>query len=276
MSAAPKVVGELELAFFFQTNEPIPARPLLTFIAEVERIALSKRFFGPSAIVEVTEIITGTKLVRLTVNQKIQKQSLHVSMGALLVSAAGLGLNIADRLQKPTGKLAEAAAEMCVENGVVECVVTTSEGQIRVTRDQMPAIKTLKDRRERTAENEAIRQERRSRFTDEMARAPILEPSLEERPVLAAERLSELPQRRDGRVYTVVGFLNPPGSGRRISSKTDGEFRTQSGKLYATRGVDWTMVRSGDEPLVIRARIAGEQDGYTVLDVLDVFEPEEP
>jgi hypothetical protein len=46
MSAAPKTVELNELAFFFQTNEPIPARPLLDFLYEVERIARTRRYLG--------------------------------------------------------------------------------------------------------------------------------------------------------------------------------------------------------------------------------------
>lgn len=71
MSGPFEHVGEHELAFFFQTNEPIPARPLLNFLYEVERIALTQRHLGPSAVVEITEVRTGTKSVRLTFNRKL-------------------------------------------------------------------------------------------------------------------------------------------------------------------------------------------------------------
>src|SRR4051794_34878890 len=79
-------IGENELAFFFQTNEPIPARPLLDFLYEVERIALTQRHLGPSAIVEITEVRTGTKAARLTFNQKL-------GVGALAVAVAQLGMD---------------------------------------------------------------------------------------------------------------------------------------------------------------------------------------
>ena len=106
MSTPPEVVGENELAFFFQTNEPIPARPLLAFIWEVERIALTRRYFGPSVLVEITEIQTGTKLVRLTLNQKVGIATAIGTTVMAAVAVAEFGLHIADRIQQPKGRLA--------------------------------------------------------------------------------------------------------------------------------------------------------------------------
>src|SRR3569832_1544434 len=105
MSAPPQRVADNELAFFFQTNEPVPARPLLVFLGEIERIAKSQRHLGPGTLVEITEIVTGTKLVRITFGDR-------VSLAALAVAVITLGNDLADRFTQPRGRLPESVAEM--------------------------------------------------------------------------------------------------------------------------------------------------------------------
>jgi hypothetical protein len=276
VSAPPDVVGENELAFFFQTNEPVPARPLLIFIAEVERIALTKRHLGPSAIVEVTEIRTGTKLVRLTFDQKIKAGTLGVAVGGLVVAVAHLGLDIADRIQQPHGRLAESVAEMCLDNGVVECVVTTREGKIRISRDDVAATMTVEAKRTGQFVGRTPNLKSYPLDVDGAVSASEMASAVPDPHLYEAERVAELPRQKDGRLYTVLGYLSPPGTTGNAVRRSEGQFRTQSGKTYVARGVDWDRVPRGSDPVVIRARVAGEVGGHTVLNVFDVFEPEEP
>lgn len=271
-------VGENELAFFFQTNEPIPARPLLNFLYEVERIALTQRHLGPSAVVEITEVRTGTKSVRLTFNQKLAAAGIALAAGTLGVEVTRLGLDIADRLQhQPRGRLAESVAEMCLDHGVVESIISTHDQQIHIPRDEMPALRALEARR-----SGAPILERGSRpsfplqVDDAVSKSEI---EAVRSPDLIAQRgeiLADVSRPRDHRIYTIVGTLTAPNSEQNEVPLSRGQFRSQSGKIYVALGVDWDRVPHGQDSVVIRARIDGRDGEYTVLNVMDVFQPEEP
>ena len=280
MSGPLATVGDNELAFFFQTNEPIPARPLLNFIYEVERITLTRRFFGPSGLVEVTEVRTGTKLVRLTFNQKVAAASLTVAAVGVAATVGQLGLNIADRIKQPAGRLAETVAEMCLDNGVAECVITTPEMQIKVGRDELPAIETVLQKRAGIAGPKRLMPSSESRQGEKAvgsANIQELHALPDEQLMVQDELRAELVRRRDGRVYTVVGYLRPPSADGNTVPNLDWEFRTESGKTYIARGIDPGRVgRAAQGLMVIRAEIIGRDEGFTVLSVKDVFEPEEP
>lgn len=277
MSGPFKDVGEHELAFFFQTNEPIPARPLLNFLYEVERIALTQRHLGASAVVEITEVRTGTKSVRLTFNQKMAVVVAAAAAGTFAVEVARLGLDIADRLQRPNGRLAMAAAEMCIDHGVVESVISTHSEQIRIPRDEMPAVKALEVKRSGLSYRQSPS---RSPFPLQVDDA-ISKTEVEAVPspdfiVQRGEILADSSRPRDGRVYTVVGILNPPGMPGNVVPRSRGQFRAQSGKIYVVRGVDWDRAPRSNELVVIRAEMDSRDGEYVVLNVIDVFEPQEP
>ena len=280
MSAAPSVVSDDELAFFFQTNEPIPARPLLAFIWEVERIALTRRYFGPDALVEITEIKTGTKLVRLSINQKIGIATAAGTLATAAVAVAEFGLHIADRVQRPTGRLAETVAEMCLENGVAECVITTSDAQISIGRDHIPAIETVKNKRESNGLRKLAPDVQRHplRPDDSVSATRVEEVRLDEPVELTQDLRAEVLRPRDGRIYTMLGTLRRPGDDENVVPPQEWEFLSQSGKPYIARGVDASRIRRRGEGLVvIRAEIVGREDnGIIILDIKDVFEPEEP
>lgn len=133
MSAMPNDLAANELAFFFQTNEQVPAPALLNFIYEVDRIARTKRHLGPDAFVEILEVRTGTKLVKLSIEAKL-------AAGALVVALAALANDISLRIQQSSGRLAQSVAQMCIENGVVECEIRTSDTHIKITRDEIRAV----------------------------------------------------------------------------------------------------------------------------------------
>ena len=273
MSAPPKTVGQYELAFFFQTNEPIPARPLLNFLYEVERIARTRRHLGPSAVVEISEIQTGTKLVRLTFDRKL-------ALATLAVAVVALGNDLIDRMQQRSGRLAESIAEMCLDHGVAECVVTTPEVHVRITRDQLPAITTVQERRD-------FREAPRMDMPDaESVRAPsAVGSAATEHAQLGAEELVrplddlryDQLSRLDGRIYTIIGKLQPPGSaGHRVPARY-WQFDSLSGRTYIASGINPERARiPRTATVVIRAEIVGDEAGITVLNVRDVFETEEP
>lgn len=135
MSFPPAIVPENELVIFLQTNEPVPYRPLFAFLAAVESLARRPDHFGALAVMEVLEIKTGTKLIKV-----------NLEVAGFLVSLASFGLALAGELKRPSGELPESAAALCVGHGVVECNVTTSRGQIRILRDEIPAIRLLESR----------------------------------------------------------------------------------------------------------------------------------
>ena len=270
MSAPPENVGERELAFFFQTNEPIPARPLLNFLYEVDRIARTRGHLGPAAVVEITEVRTGTKLVRFTFDRK-------VALAALAVAVIALGHDLSARIQQPTGRLAESVAEMCLDHGVAECVISTSEGQVRITRDQMPAIARLREKRERVDRIGQAFGDDSDRWVSGLADSapPAVEKDLLERP---AEDL-RLGERAgaDGRVYTIVGKLQPPSSARAKVPVQNWQFDALSGKTYIARGINADRIRiPATATVVLRAEVGGVEAGFTVLNVKDVFLPEDP
>lgn len=276
MSAPPKIVEANELAFFLQTNEPIPARALLDFVGEIEKLARSRRHLGPDAMVEIVEVITGTKLIRMTFDRKVAVAGLGVGMASLAVAVLALGNDVAGRIQQPSGRLPESVARMCLDNGVVECVITTSEGQVMIGRDAIPAVTRLRDRRDADAlEN----------FGDELATSPATPRARPSKPDELADHaeparlraledvVEALPRRaRDGRIYTLVGSLLPPIGGAR-----EWRFTSQSGTLYLAQGVNTERSTTlTADPVVVRAEVVGHKRDVTVLNVLDVFEPEEP
>lgn len=276
MSAPPKIVEVNELAFFLQTNEPVPARALLDFIGELERLARSKRHLGPDALVEIVEVITGTKLVRMTFDRKVAVAGVGVGAASLAVAVLALANDVAGRIQQPSGRLSESVARMCVDNGVVECVITTSEGQIMIGRDAIPAVTRLRERRDAAAIDDFGEEMKVAGATarprpakpDKLAVLP--EPVLSR--VLEDAIQAEPGRVRDRRIYTLVGNLQPPDAGAR-----EWRFTGQSGTLYLAQGVN--PERSAaltTDPVVIRAEVIGRESGITVLNVLDVFEPEEP
>lgn len=276
MSGPFKNVGENELAFFFQTNEPIPARPLLNFLAEVERIALSKRYLGPDVIVEITEIKTGTKSVRLTFNQKMLVAGAAIAAGALAVDVARLGLEIADRLQHSTGRLAESVAEMCSDHGVVESTVSTHNEQIRIPRDEMPALAALDMKRSAPVARDFPTRPSALQVDEAISSSEIEAVHSPDFIAQRGEILAGLGRPRDKRIYTIVGILGEPGAPGNVVPRSTGQFRTQSGKTYIARGVDWDHAPHGDDPVVIRAQIDGRDGEFTALNVMDVFKSEEP
>lgn len=267
MSAPPKLADANEIAFFLQTNEPVPARALLDFIGEIEKLARSRRHLGPDAMVEIVEVITGTKLVRMTFDRKL-------AMTGLAVAVLALANDVAGRIQEPTGRLPQTVARMCVDNGVVECVITTSEGQIMIGRDAIPAVAQLRDRREAAAIADAEAGAAQAVPRERAAKPETLEGPSEPGRLRALDDIvaAGLGRVSDGRVYTLVGSLQQPDGGAR-----EWRFTSQAGKLYIARGVN--PERSATlktDPVVIRADVVGQNGGLTVLNVLDVFEPEEP
>lgn len=103
-------------------------------------------------MVEIVEVITGTKLVRMTFDRKVAVAGLGVGVASLAVAVLALGADVAGRIQQqPSGRPPESVARMFVDNGVVRCVITTSEGQIMIGRDAMPAVTRLRDRRNAVA-----------------------------------------------------------------------------------------------------------------------------
>jgi len=139
MSTAPERVAESELAIFLQTNEPVPFRPLFEFLKEVEMLARRPYHLGGGAVMEVLAVQTGTKLITITFSDVM-------AVASFALAAASFRNDLANNIKQPTGNLAENAAAMCALNGVVEYVVTTSEGPIRISRDEMPAYETFKSR----------------------------------------------------------------------------------------------------------------------------------
>ncbi|HYG28708.1 MAG TPA: hypothetical protein VD887_00680 [Allosphingosinicella sp.] len=263
MSAAPETVEGNELAFFFQTNEPIPAKPLLDFLYEVERIARSRRYLGSDAVVEIVEVITGTKLVRLSFGKKIAFAGAAFAGASAAAAVAQLGIDLAGRMQQPTGRLAESLARMCLDHGVAECVITTQEGRVQISRDEIQAVAMLRDRRN-------------ARETVRVVPTPRAKPALADEPLLARriEEIREAVPRgaSDGRIYTLVGQLLPPKAGSR-----DWHFRSQSGTVYIARGLRPERANlPPDNTVVIRAETWGRDRDFTVLNVVDVFEPEDP
>jgi hypothetical protein len=278
MSGPFEDVGEHELAFFFQTNEPIPARPLLNFLYEVERIALTQRHLGPSAVVEITEVRTGTKSVRLTFNQTLLAAGVAIAAGTLAVEVARLGLDIADRLQQqPRGRLAESVAEMCLDYGVVESTISTHYEQIRIPRNDMPALRALEEKRSGAPTRQsASRPPFPLQIDNAVSKTEMEAVRSSDFVAQRGEILAEVSRARDGRVYTVVGSLSAPGMAGNVVPRSRGQFRTQSGKTYIVRGLDWDRAPRKDEPVVIRAEIDGRDGEFVVLNVKDVFEPQEP
>lgn len=277
MSGPFKDVGEHELAFFFQTNEPIPARPLLNFLYEVERIALTHRHLGPSAVVEITEVRTGTKSVRLTFNQKLAGVVAAAAAGTFAVEVMRLGLDIADRLQQPRGRLVEAVAEMCLDHGVIEFTITTHNQQILIPRDEMPALKTLEAKRSGASNPESLNQPPFSlQVDDAVSKTEIEAVQSPDFTTQRGEILADFSRPRDSRIYTVVGTLSAPGTTGNVVPRSRGQFRTQSGRTYVVHGLDWDRVPRQDAPVVIRAEIDGLDGEYVVLNVKDVFEAQEP
>lgn len=139
MSSAPSKVGQAKLAIFLQTNEPVPFQPLFEFLKEIELLARQPHHLGPVAMMEVLEVQTGTKLIKLTFDRT-------VALTSLAVAIVALGNDIASGMKQPSGGIAESAASLCAHHGVVECVVTTSEGQIHILRDEMPAVNALENK----------------------------------------------------------------------------------------------------------------------------------
>lgn len=164
MSKAIEVAADNELAFFFETSTdaPMPAAPLLFFISEVERIAKTKRHFGPDAIVELLEVRTGSKSVRLSINQKIAIAGVAATALVGLPTAAQVSIDIHERLVRGNGRLATCVAEMSVDHGVI-AVTSTGGATCRViTRDDMPAVKKVLHQRM----SEAFGQQKRSRIRE--------------------------------------------------------------------------------------------------------------
>ncbi len=260
MSAPPERTAPNELVFFFETNEPVPARPLLDFISEVDRIARSGRHLGPDAVVEITEILTGTKLIRLTFDRRI-------ALAGLAVAVTALGNDLVDRIQSPKGRLAESVARMCLDNGVARCVVATPEGSVWISRDDIPAVTRLTENRARTetrrSEDEAGEEALAFRAGDRLRAVPLDEARLVE----DARALGD----RSDRVYTLVGTLTPPESGGDRWS-----FVTQSGRKYAAVGVNPARSSISTAPVVLRASLMGRGGNGTLLNVADVFELDEP
>ena len=263
MSAAPETVEGNELVFFFQTNEPIPARPLLDFLYEVERIARLRRHLGPDAVVEISEVITGTKLVRLSFGQKIALAGAAFAGASAAAAVAQLGIDLASNIQKPTGRLAESVARMCLDHGVAECIITTPDGRVRISRDAVKAVAVLQNRREGAEEAESLPRPARARPVQ--ADDPLLARRSED--FRAAPALAGV-----GRIYTLVGRLVPP-----TQESHDWIFTSQSGTRYIARGLSPERASvTPNTPIVIRAEAWHLEEGMRVLNVKDIFEPEDP
>jgi hypothetical protein len=274
MSAPLKNVRENELAIFLQTNEPIPARPFITFLSEIEKVSRLSMHFGTSASMEVFEVTTGTKLVRLTFDRRVNIAGVVIGAASLAVSVAALGSDLSDRMKKPSGRLAESLAGMCLDHGVAECVITTPEGKIEIARDQIPAIATLEDRRDR-AENFGLPHSDGSTFSDGSGYAAPDSATSERALLRATERYAD-PRPFSDRVYTIVGKLIRPAQAD-DGPLGDWQISAQSGRTYTARGIDPARVKMRpDTTVVIRAQIVGVEEGQTILDVKDVFTSEEP
>lgn len=139
MSAAPEIVGENEVAFFFQTNERIPARLALTFLVEVERIARNRSVLGPDVTLELVEVRTGTLLMKVAA---------YSTIAGTLIAATALGLTIVEKLQERNERISKCVAEMALDHGVVGATVVTCEGGIDVGRDTMRAVQIMEWERE--------------------------------------------------------------------------------------------------------------------------------
>lgn len=149
MAADSKQLAKNEIAFFFSTNEAVPAGPLLFFISEISRIARTKRHFGPGAMVEIISIETGSKRIKLSINQKIAAAGVAAAVLSAVPALGQFALDIHDRLQQPDNRLAKCTATMMIDHGVATAQIITCDGSLdEITRDMMPAIGTVKTERE--------------------------------------------------------------------------------------------------------------------------------
>lgn len=144
MSAPPERVAPHEIAFFFNTNEQVPAAPLLFFISEIERIARTKRHFGDQVFLELIQVETGTKLVKLSVNQKIALAAVAVAGWQAAIQTSEFALDIADRLKKEN-RLAQCAADMAFRHGVIATTIVGHEVHVTIPRDEMPLYRRYID-----------------------------------------------------------------------------------------------------------------------------------
>lgn len=142
MSAPPRTVAANEVAFFFQTNEPVPALPIVFFVAEVERLALSKRHFGPDVMLELLQVETGTKLVKLSINQRIALAAVGVAAWQAALQTGDFVLAVAEQLRDES-PLAKCVAGMGAYHGVVSTTIVGSTTSVTVMREEMRAYRDL-------------------------------------------------------------------------------------------------------------------------------------
>lgn len=139
-----------------------------------------------------------------------------------------LGLDIADQLQQPRGRLAESVAEMCLNHGVVELIITTHQAQISISRDEIPALKTVEAKRTRGSVRQS--QERHPSFPlqvdNAVSQSKIEAVHSSEFVAQQGEILAGLGRPRVGRMYTVVGTLRAPDSRGNVVPHSSGQFRT--------------------------------------------------
>lgn len=148
MSGAPELVAENEVAFFFETNERIPARLVIEFMAEVERIARNKSVLGPEAVLEFVELERGTLLI------KVAAWATIVGTGLVAIQ---LGMTVADKLSEKNERISRCVATMALDHGVVSTTLVTCEGGVTVGRDTMQAVQIMREERDRQLELEQAR-----------------------------------------------------------------------------------------------------------------------
>lgn len=276
MSSAPEVVGDLQLSFFFQTNEPIPAKALMDFVRQVDRVAHFKKYLGPTAIVELLEIRTGTKLIIFSFSQAESKLVTNVAIASFVVGVLALGNDLRESIKETNSPIANSVATMCLDHGVVNMTVTTSAGRYLIDRDEVSMVADLRDQRISSEDDGSEAWNISDSITPDLKPRPTSREEIELDPSFA--RLGQPSVRRiDGKVYTVFGSLTSPGAKKSQVPLDQWQFTSQSGKVFIATGVRPDRVGTIDGKLVaIRAEVAGKKDGYTTLDVKDVFEPEEP
>lgn len=175
----PEITSENEIAFFFSTNEPIPTAPLLTFISEVARIAKTQKHFGPDAVVDLVEVKSGSKTIKLSIDNKIAAAGVAVAAVAAAATMGQFALDIMDRMQQPDTRIAKCTATMMLDNGVASATIITCEGPLEeLTRDKIErlVVSSSSDREVREATSSLDVSALTARSGDRSVRDPIKVP----------------------------------------------------------------------------------------------------
>jgi hypothetical protein len=134
MSEPPKILAENEIVVFFETNRPLPAGDVGTFLAELDRLAHIRPELGAGGILELVEVQTGTLWTKL---------AWIVGIGGNLAGLGSFALDVSERLQSTDNALAECTARMVIEHGIRATTVITCEGSTEILREMMPQVEKL-------------------------------------------------------------------------------------------------------------------------------------